>query len=62
MNLAELRRNNCHKPCESGCSQNCARMVSFALGEPLKTLRASLRIAIGIRNRPRISAPATAAG
>ena len=53
VNLAELRRNNCHKACESGCSQNCVRMVSQMLGEPLKTMGASLRIALDMRKQAR---------
>lgn len=43
--LATLRGNDRHKPCEAGCSIGCVRMVSHALGEPLKTLGASVRIA-----------------
>src|SRR5262245_8605023 len=50
LDLAELRRNDCHKPCEAGCSLGCVRMVSHSLGEPLKTMAASLRLAIGARN------------
>jgi MoaA/NifB/PqqE/SkfB family radical SAM enzyme len=46
MTLEDLRRNNCHKPCEAGCSLGCVRMVSHTLGEPLKTLGASLRLAV----------------
>jgi MoaA/NifB/PqqE/SkfB family radical SAM enzyme len=49
VDLAELRRNNCHKPCESGCSQNCVRMVSQMLGEPFKMMGAGLRMALGMR-------------
>ena len=46
MTLEDLRRNDCHKPCEAGCSLGCVRMVSHTLGEPLKTLGASLRLAL----------------
>jgi MoaA/NifB/PqqE/SkfB family radical SAM enzyme len=46
MTLGELRNNNQHKPCEAGCSLGCVRMVSHTLGEPLKSLRASLRMAV----------------
>jgi MoaA/NifB/PqqE/SkfB family radical SAM enzyme len=50
MDLAELRRNDGHKPCEAGCSLGCARMVSHGLGEPLQTMRTSLRLALKVRN------------
>lgn len=49
VNPAELRRNNRHKPCEAGCSQNCVRMVSKMLGEPFQTMSASLRMAFSMR-------------
>lgn len=45
MDIDELRQNNRHKPCEAGCSLGCARLVSHMLGEPLRTLRASLTVA-----------------
>ncbi len=48
MDLAQLRFNNRHKPCEAGCSLGCVRMVSHTLGEPLKTFGASLRLAFGM--------------
>ena len=41
----DLRRNNHHKACEAGCALGCARSVSHALGNPLKTLRTSLSLA-----------------
>jgi MoaA/NifB/PqqE/SkfB family radical SAM enzyme len=47
--LADLRANRRHKPCEAGCSLGCVRMVSHTLGEPLRTLGASLRLAVGMR-------------
>ncbi|MBI4387291.1 MAG: hypothetical protein HY551_07900, partial [Elusimicrobia bacterium] len=47
-----LKKNDSHKPCEAGCSLGCVRMVSHTLGEPLKTLGASLRLAFDMR-RPR---------
>jgi|SRR5215472_3258995 len=53
MDLAELRRNHRHKPCEAGCALGCVRMVSHTLGEPLRTLGASLRLAVGLRHGPR---------
>ena len=46
LNLAELSRNNKHKPCEAGCCLGCVRMVSHTLGEPFKSLRASLAMAL----------------
>ncbi len=48
MGLAELRQSNRHKACEAGCSLGCVRMVSHTLGEPLKTLGASLSLVFGI--------------
>jgi MoaA/NifB/PqqE/SkfB family radical SAM enzyme len=44
MTLGELRHNDRHKPCEQGCCLGCVRLVSHSLGEPLKTVRASLGI------------------
>ncbi len=49
MDLAELRRNDHHKACEQGCAIGCVRMVSHTLGEPFRTLGASLRLAVGSR-------------
>ena len=46
--LAELQRNNRHKPCEEGCCLGCVRMISHSLGEPLKSLRSSISLASGI--------------
>ncbi|MFA6030909.1 MAG: radical SAM protein [Elusimicrobiota bacterium] len=42
---AALRENDRHKPCEPGCAIGCARMVSHTLGEPLRTLGASMSLA-----------------
>ena len=47
--LADLRANNRHKACESGCALGCVRLVSHALGEPLKTLQTSLKLVSRIR-------------
>jgi hypothetical protein len=41
---ASLKMNDHHKPCEAGCSLGCVRMVSHTLGEPLKTMGASLSL------------------
>jgi len=41
-----LRVNDAHKPCEAGCSLGCARLVSHTLGEPIKSLGASLKLAL----------------
>lgn len=41
-----LKENDAHKPCEAGCALGCVRMVSHALGEPLRTLGSSLRLAL----------------
>jgi MoaA/NifB/PqqE/SkfB family radical SAM enzyme len=45
----DLRNNNHHKSCETGCALGCARLVSHALGEPLKTLQTSLALVSRIR-------------
>ena len=47
--LSDLRANHRHKACEPGCALGCARLVSHALGEPLKTLRTSLSLVTRIR-------------
>jgi MoaA/NifB/PqqE/SkfB family radical SAM enzyme len=52
MDLVELRRNDRHKACEAGCSLGCVRMVSHTLGAPLRTMTASLRLALAMRSRP----------
>jgi len=44
MTTADLRANNRHKVCEPGCALGCARVVSHALGAPLKTLHTSLAL------------------
>ena len=49
MTLSDLRANHRHKACEPGCALGCARLVSHALGEPLKTLRTSLGLVTRIR-------------
>ncbi len=45
MSLQELRRNDRPKPCEQGCCLGCVRLVSHSLGEPIKTLNASIALA-----------------
>jgi MoaA/NifB/PqqE/SkfB family radical SAM enzyme len=45
---ADLKRARAHKPCEEGCALGCARLVSHALGEPLKTAGVSLATLAGI--------------
>ncbi|HAH07502.1 MAG TPA: hypothetical protein DCM05_13460 [Elusimicrobia bacterium] len=53
LDLDGLAANDEHKPCESGCVIGCARMVSHTLGEPLRTLGASLSLAgQSLRARP----------
>ena len=47
MNLKELRGNDHHKPCEQGCCLGCVRLISHALGEPIKSFRASMMLAYG---------------
>jgi MoaA/NifB/PqqE/SkfB family radical SAM enzyme len=54
---AQLRENDHHKPCERGCSLGCVRMVSHTLGEPLKTMGASVKLAVGM-SRKQTNAPA----
>jgi MoaA/NifB/PqqE/SkfB family radical SAM enzyme len=49
MTLADLRANYRHKACEPGCALGCARLVSHALGAPLKTLHTSLTLVSRIR-------------
>jgi MoaA/NifB/PqqE/SkfB family radical SAM enzyme len=49
MTHEDLRANNRHKTCEPGCVLGCARLVSHALGEPLKTIGTSLAVASRIR-------------
>jgi hypothetical protein len=49
MTLADLRANNRHKACEPGCALGCARLVSHALGDPLKTLQTSLTLVARLR-------------
>lgn len=44
---ADMKANDVHKPCEAGCALGCVRMVSRTLGEPLRTLGASVRLAAG---------------
>jgi MoaA/NifB/PqqE/SkfB family radical SAM enzyme len=48
VDLAWLRSNRRHKPCEPGCALGCVRLVSATLGEPLKTMGASLSLALGL--------------
>ena len=46
---ADLRANNRHKACEPGCALGCVRLVSHALGKPLKTLSTSLTLVSRLR-------------
>jgi MoaA/NifB/PqqE/SkfB family radical SAM enzyme len=48
---AKLRENDHHKPCEKGCALGCVRMVSHTLGEPLTTMGASLKLAVGMSQK-----------
>ncbi len=48
---SDIRTNNRHKPCEPGCVLGCARLVSHALGEPLKTMRTSLALLTGLKGK-----------
>jgi hypothetical protein len=58
MNLADLRGNNRHKPCEQGCCLGCVRMISHLLGEPVKSLRNAFELAITNRTHPNDTARA----
>jgi MoaA/NifB/PqqE/SkfB family radical SAM enzyme len=49
MTVSDLHANHRHKTCEPGCALGCARLVSHALGEPLKTLQTSLSLVTRIR-------------
>ena len=49
MTRADLRANNRHKACEPGCALGCVRLVSHALGAPLKTLATSLTLVSRLR-------------
>jgi MoaA/NifB/PqqE/SkfB family radical SAM enzyme len=49
MSMDDLRANDRHKACEAGCALGCARLVSHAIGEPLKTLKTSLALLSRIR-------------
>lgn len=46
-----LRSQDKHKPCEAGCALGCVRMVSHTLGEPVKTMGASLKLAVGMSQK-----------
>jgi MoaA/NifB/PqqE/SkfB family radical SAM enzyme len=48
VDLAWLRSNRRHKPCEPGCALGCVRLISATLGEPFKTMGASLSLAVGL--------------
>ncbi|MCX5794549.1 MAG: radical SAM protein [Elusimicrobia bacterium] len=48
IDLAWLRSNRRHKPCEPGCALGCVRLISATLGEPFQTLGASLSLALGL--------------
>ena len=47
MDFTWLRANRRHKSCEPGCALGCVRMISATLGEPIKTMGASLSLALG---------------
>ena len=60
---AGLQSNNHHKPCEAGCSLGCVRMISHTLGEPIKTMGASVKLAVGMSQKKTnacVPAPAAA--
>jgi len=41
---SDLHAAHIHKPCEKACALGCARLISHALGQPVKTLSASLSV------------------
>jgi len=45
----DLHAAHTHKPCEAGCAVGCARLVSHALGEPLKSIKTGLATLAGIQ-------------
>ncbi len=45
----QIRANKVHKACEAGCVLGCVRLISHALGEPLRTMQTSLSLLTGIR-------------
>ena len=57
--FSELRSNNRHKPCEEGCCLGCVRMVSHVLGEPVKSLRNAVELALADRSHPNGAARGT---
>jgi MoaA/NifB/PqqE/SkfB family radical SAM enzyme len=59
MTRHDLHANHRHKACEPGCAVGCARLVSHALGEPLKTLRTSMSLVTRIRTGKQDRAEAT---
>jgi len=46
----DLAASHCHKPCEAGCAVGCSRLISHALGEPLKSINTGLRTVAGIHS------------
>jgi len=47
----DIKANNRHKACEAGCIIGCARLISHALGEPLKTIGTSLSLLTGLKGK-----------
>jgi len=45
----DLATSHCHKPCEAGCAVGCSRLISHALGEPLKSVKIGIATVAGIR-------------
>ncbi len=52
IDLTWLRSNARHKPCEPGCALGCVRLISATLGEPLKSMGASISLALGLGQKP----------
>ncbi len=51
MDTTQLKKNDKHKPCEAGCALGCVRMISHTLGEPFKTMGASVKLAVGMSRK-----------
>ncbi len=44
----DLAISHCHKACEAGCAVGCSRLISHALGDPLKSIKTGLNTLAGI--------------
>jgi len=51
---SDIRANNHHKTCEAGCVLGCARLISHALGEPIRTMKTSLALLVGLKGKKEV--------